>query len=266
MFPEPIVAGAAHPGRWATDMKYIVVSIFIILSTTASASFFEHASGVVGLYWLPCAQDDVKHIDIFSVPDGKTPIGKVYYAKQHRYPPNDPYGMRSCEKPTVQIFGKDPNSGDHLGELPMVSLKDGAGAVILNYKDDWLEIKLDKGTAWVHDPKQRRSSQSVETLLSGDMTFLRIQPPVPVQANPDSANIPKPVKVDDVTPYTNVRILDWKSVDGKPWVKIELVRPPCGFQSEFDKKRYNRIKPFNGWLPFHDVNGQPILWFYSGGC
>lgn len=238
-------------------MKYIVLSILLIAST-ADAGPFEHASGVVGLFYLPCAEESVKHIDIFASPYDKQPIGKLYYAEQIRTPDGEPI----CGKPTVHIENGRAGFRERHGELPLIYLKYSEGAVVLNDSNGWLEIRLDKGSAWVSAPDGKRYN-SVEALLKGGMSYVLVAAPVPVQATPGQFSGIKPLRVRD-QPQFDVKVLEFRNINGKLWAKIESSLNPC--LDEYSIKQYKRQKPFSGWLPFHDVDGKPTLWFYSGGC
>jgi len=242
-----------------------VLALTLLLLSPAAFGYFEQASGVIGILKLPeifggspCDGFKPRDTPIFQSPDSVQPFGKIFIVKPKQWlHPSDVEG--ACEHvASVQGSTTDPTADR--GALPTLEYAYSEnGAIVINQNGPWFEIALHKGSAWVK-VQNMADFLPVEKLLKEHLTYLRVDLPILIYNNPDQTTKFKAVKAKNTFSNISAEVLAFSRVEGKLWVKVKTHQvDPCDGNK-------NSIAPILGWLPFHNPQGQPTVWFASRGC
>ncbi len=258
---ERDAAEARRPStlRWVSQMKNLLALALLVFSTS-SFGYFSHTDGIVGILMLPevlgaepCNEFKPRDIPIFKSPVSTKPYGKIYIAQPRRSYSGE---GESCEYVADVLEDSTTDSVVSHSKLPILE----SGAIVLNHKGEWFEIVLEKGTAWV-EVKNKADFLPVEIILKNHLAYLRTGYPVPVIAAPEASANTQSIRVDNNS-HIPTEVLAFKRIDGRLWVKVKShSKPQCD-----GEERPAKPKPFSGWLPFHDTQGQPTVWYFSKGC
>lgn len=238
--------------------RLIFFLVFLPLAATASVpENADHARNVIGILPLPevfgkepCEPFKGEEIAVFSSPEAVVPYGRIFVAKPWKFPP----AGGGCEGLEVGVSFLTGSRRDE--KLPALEFSyETPGAIVIGRQGQWFEIRLDKGSAWVRIQDDSRF-RPVEELLTGSLTYLT--PPVALHKGPGDPDItwsPGP-EVGKLP----VEVLSFRRIDGQLWVQVSFPAvEPCS-------QDHTHLPPVTGWLPYHNPDGMPSIWFFSRGC
>jgi hypothetical protein len=130
---------------------------------------------------------------------------------------------------------------------------DVPAAIVTARVQGWSRIRLGDAEAWVADSTSGRFTFYSVLVAEGmayatDVAAARLGL---AMGAADGAALPR---------RASLRVVDTGSLLGALWFEVEVLRSdPCG--DDPDPPVVAR-----GWLPAHDAQGEPSVWFHSRGC
>jgi hypothetical protein len=212
---------------------------------------------VVGLLTLPqvfgeypCETDLTSEIELYAEPASPHRLGVIQVSQPWTVHPNG-----GCEGLRIVV---NIEVSDSVTDLPTFEYEyEMPAAVVLAWQDEWFNIRLAEGSAWV-----RRSGNSryipLEALLVGSLTYISKPDGRGLSSVPGGAN--RSIGSDFLTMHRSVQVLDTRTVNGDLWLHLVIhSQSPCESSGEPEPVA-------EGWLPAHTAAGEPTVWFHSRGC
>ena len=206
-----------------------------------------NAQSIDSLYQpLPRAAVGVIHLSIFPI-EGKLKANSKLISVRK---------SPSTTAPTLMVL----HSESDVLEVREINYEHSA-AVVFERKSPWYQIETRSGKGWI-SAKDSEGFIPVESLLSGRMSFLRFDEwDGSIYGSPSTSS--KPIQINwkvSRTGDTDAEFLEWKVIDGKPWIRVKLLaKAYCDDTTVLNKDTI-------GWLPAYSSKGNLVMWFYSRGC
>ena len=217
----------------------------------------SHSSGIVGILPLPqvfgrvpCDRFEPQDVMLYDSPDKSLPVGHIYVRNNWSFSPQG-----GCGGLEVAVAG----FGESFEKLPRQEYDYGQPGVIVTAREGgWFEIRLAHRRAWLQGNPEL--FLPVTELLTDALTFMRLHEGLALYEAPATG---EPVWVPDgalVVGTLPVEVLDIRDREGQLWVQVSIISENiCGLDPL-------PLDSHTGWLPFHDPEGEPAVWFYSRGC
>ncbi len=235
-------------------MRYIVVfAALVIIASPASAE--ERVRGLLSLPEVfggsACATFTPEDVPLHaSANDGK-PFGFIHVEKNWSFAPHG-----GCEGLQVRV-----RIGDQRQELPTLEYDyEMPAAIVLDQHDGWVKIRLKDRGAWIKPSVVDRFMPLSDlyeefvgvTAISKSFTGRLISAPGATSG---------PI-MPRVAPNQPVRVAEIRDTLGRQWVKVEVLSNSACTAGRDGPPEVIAT----GWLPLHDADGEPTVWFSSRGC
>lgn len=236
-----------------------LVAFVALISINAAASGLDSARGIIGIMPLPevfgrgpCDRYEPKEILLYPKAGSSEIIGRIYVAKPWRFPPTG-----GCEGLEVVVSIVKPRPKRL--ELPMLEFSyEQLGAIVLEKQGRWFKIKHSGGQAWMNSVKESRFL-SIERLLKESLAYLRKNMRRPLLQSPNNGSEALTEK-NIIKKAHPVEVLEVAEIEKKLWLRVKMLdKDPC-------TNEQSDISLSEGWVPFHDENGVPVVWYHSRGC
>jgi hypothetical protein len=249
--PEVILAGELMlAGRRYLSGNTLRPVFVIVVIMSAAVSAQER---VVGLLSLPevfgprqCAPFDPSEVALHGAPTDGRAVAFIRVDRPNSFAPHG-----GCEGLEVSV-----HAGERQHELPTREYDyEMPAAIVLEHRDGWFRIKLHDRSAWVKASLQDRFMPLSElfdefvgvTAINKFSGRLRSAPGTAIG----------PI-MPAVVPQTPVRVLEIRG----DWIRVEVLsHSACTAGDDGPPETVAA-----GWLPLHDSQGEPAVWFSSRGC
>lgn len=235
------------------------MAISALISISAAGSDLDSAKGIVGIMPLPeiygrvpCDRYEPKEIKLYSKAGATEVIGSIYVAKPWRLP-----AVGGCEGLEVVVSLVDPRQDQF--QLPTLEYSyEQSGAIVLERQGQWFKIVHGGGQAWMNIVEDARYL-SIERLLKENLVYLRNNTRRQLLQSPNQDDVVLTSK-SNIEKTHPVEVLEIAEIEKKLWIRIKMLeRDPCtNEQLDFSLSE--------GWVPFHDENDLPVIWYHSRGC
>jgi hypothetical protein len=213
---------------------------------------------VLGLLSLPevfgarqCAPFEPGEIPIHGAPNDAKAIAVIRVDRTWSFSPHG-----GCEGLEVSV-----HRGAQQEDLPTLEYDYEMPAVIvLEHHDDWYRVRLDKGTAWVKASPVDQFMPLAE-LFEEFVGVTTINDGYTGRLLASPAAVTGPI-MPRVTAGQPVRVVEIRESAGRSWVQIEVLSNSACTAGTNGPPEVSAT----GWLPLHDNNGVPTVWFSSRGC
>jgi hypothetical protein len=228
-----------------------VVLMTTLFGLTVDAAAQERT---IGLLALPdvfgprlCAPFEPQDIALHESPNDASPLAFIHVDRNWSFAPHG-----GCEGLEVSV-----HHGAQRSMLPALEFDyEMPGAIVVEQRDGWFRIRLDNRTAWVNasnaGPFMPLSElyeefvgvTSISESFTGRLT-----------SAPGSSGGPI---MPRVAPGQPVRVLETRD----SWVQVEVLSNSACTAADDGPPEVVAT----GWLPLHDSEGKPTVWFSSRGC
>lgn len=231
-------------------MRSLVV--VAILSTGAPASAQER---LIGLLALPevfgprqCAPFEPGEVALHQSPNDGNPFAFIRVDRPNSFAPHG-----GCEGLEVRV-----HQGEQRLELPTLEYDyEMPGAIVVDQRDGWFKVRLGgrAGTAWL----KASTSDLFMPLKDLYEEFVGVTSVMAFAGRLSSApgTSTGPI-LPQVKPAQSVRVLEIRG----EWVQVEVLSNSACTAADDGPPEVVAT----GWLPLHDTNGAPTVWFSSRGC
>lgn len=233
--------------------RLLFISLFILAANPAFAE-----DRVRGLLSLPevfgaaaCAEFTPEDIELHASPNDGKPIGLIRVDKTASFAPHG-----GCEGLEVRV-----HHGEDRQELPTLEYDyEMPAAIVLDQHEGWFRIRLKDRSAWLKASVVDRFMPLSElyeefvgvTEISRTFTGRLVSTP----GATTGPILPR------VAPNQPVRVIETRETPGRPWVHVEVLSNSACTAGKDGPPEVIAT----GWLPLHDNNGEPTVWFSSRGC
>jgi len=241
-------------------MKRIVLLLLLIIIGSGDVyAKYDFCPGLIGILSLPeifgeygCDTKKSGEVLLYSDSACTNKIGKIRVARD--YVLHDNGGCSDLEISVENLEGRQIAKN-----LPTQDYDyDGRGVLVIDKKGKAFKIALEKGSAWVCPGNKSKYYSLSDLYAMHDNAQLQFWDGY-FYDKPGGKKKRLNIMISEES-APEVKIIDTKVFKGKLWFKVKVpAEDPCG---EIDKS----IKSATGWVPSHDKNGFPTLWFYSKGC
>ena len=208
----------------------------------------------IGLLALPevfgprvCAPFEPQDVALHAAPNDGDPFAFVRVDRNWSFAPHG-----GCEGLEVSV-----HQGEQRLDLPTLEFDyEMPGAIVVEQRDDWFKIRLGKRTAWVRSAVAGRFMPLSDlyeefvgvTAISESFTGRLTSAP----GSTGGAIMPR------VSSSQPVRVLEIRGAS----VQVEVLSNSACTAADDGPPEVVAT----GWLPLHDADGKPTVWFSSRGC
>ncbi len=213
---------------------------------------------IIGVLALPevfgeaaCEKFSPSEVKLYAAPDARSIVGSIRVDRNWTFPPEG-----GCEGLTVRVHTAAKPDGVALPTRAFGA--ENEGAVVLARRGRWFKVQLAEGTAWLlaSDRDYYYALQKLLAFFCG--TYLTEAFDGRLFAVPGAT--PGAEGARRVPVQTDVRVLQFRRVAGRLWIRVEVLSGPAGIACEYNAKpKVTR----RGWLPAHAPSGEPTVWFYA---
>ena len=232
-------------------MKTMTFAVLVSLAIPASALAQER---VLGLLSLPevfgprvCAPFEPAPIALHAAPNDRSAIAFIRVDKNWSFAPHG-----GCEGLEVSV-----HQGSQHHDLPTREYDyEMPGAIVLEHRDGWFKVKLHERSAWLKASLVDRF-MPIADLYEEFVGVTAINQSFAGRLSNTPSTTTGPI-MPRVVPSQPVRVLEIRG----EWVRVEVL-------SNSVCTAANNGPPevvATGWLPLHDREGEPSIWFSSRGC
>jgi hypothetical protein len=196
----------------------------------------------------PCDKFTPVELSLFDAPRAARPIATLEVEDTRIGA-----GTGACSD-SVHVFVR--RTAGNAKPTPLPTRESGyeeLAAIVLAEREDWYQLRLSDGAAWLRAPAAA-SFYSLEKLYLEALTYLTEHWDRRLAQSPGGAL--SHVPGDDSQP--DVEVLRSTRVNNEVWFYVAMVTPRCTGEDEVVIRR--------GWVPAHTKSGQNTIWFYSRGC
>ena len=229
----------------------VIVAFAILLIGVSPASAAEKIIGLVSLPEVygaaPCAEFEPEDIPLHAAPADGKPIAVIRVDKNWSFAPHG--GCEGLKVSVHRAAGKE--------ELPTREFDyEAPGAIALERRDGWIKIRIHDGAAWLK-PSVLDRFMPLSDLYDEFVGVTAISKSFTARLVSTPGILGGPI-LPRVAPDQPVRVAEIRD----EWVKVEVLN--TSVCSAADNGPPEVIA--TGWLPLHDANGEPSIWFSSRGC
>ena len=231
-------------------------SIFILLLLAARPA--AAADRIVGLLALPevfgggpCAIFTPEDVHVYASPNDTRVMATIRVERNWSFAPHG-----GCEGLEVRV-----HVGERKQELPTLEYDyEMPAAIVLDHHDGWFKIRLHDQPAWVKASVVDRFMPLTDlfeefvgvTAISKSFSGRLISGP----GSTSGPILPR------VGPNQPVRVVEIRDSLGRAWVQLEVLSNSACTAGKDGPPEVIAT----GWLPLHDADGEPTVWFSSRGC
>jgi hypothetical protein len=229
----------------------IIVGFALFLISVVPASAAERIIGLVSIPEVfgagPCAAFEPQEVALHAAPaDGKA----IAFIRVDRNWSFAPHG--GCEGLKVSV-----HRGATREDLPTREFDyEAPGAIALERRDGWIKIQLHNGVAWFK-PSQVDRFMPLSDLYDEFVGVTAINKTFTARLVSTPGLLSGPI-LPRVAPEQPVRVAEVRD----EWVKVEVLNNSVCTAADHGPPEVIAT----GWLPLHDANGEPSIWFSSRGC
>ena len=223
--------------------------IAVVLSATVSAQ-----ERVLGLLSLPevfgpraCAPFEPSQIGLHASPNDGAAIAFIRVDQNWSFAPHG-----GCEGLEVSV-----HQGSQSHELPTREYDyEMPGAIVVEHRDGWFKVKLHERSAWLKASPVDRFMPIAE-LYEEFVGVTAINQSFTGRLSSAPSATTGPI-MPRVVPSQPVRVAEIRG----EWVRVEVLsNSACTAANDGPPEVVA-----TGWLPLHDRDGDPTVWFSSRGC
>lgn len=231
--------------------KILGWALVIAVVTSATVSAQER---VLGLLSLPevfgprqCAPFEPSPIALHAAPNDGAAIAFIRVDKNWSFAPHG-----GCEGLEVSV-----HQGSQHHELPTREYDyEMPGAIVVEHRDGWFKVKLHERSAWLKASPVDRF-MPIADLYEEFVGVTAINPSFIGRLSSTPSATTGPI-MPRVVPAQPVRVLEIRG----EWVRVEVLsNSACTAANDGPPEVVA-----TGWLPLHNRDGDPTVWFSSRGC
>jgi hypothetical protein len=229
----------------------VIVVIAILSSGVSPAAAAERIIGLVSIPEVygaaPCAAFEPQEVALHAAPADGKPIAFIRVDQNWSFAPHG-----GCEGLKVSV-----HRGSAKDELPTREFDyEMPGAIAVDRRDGWIKIRLHDGVAWFK-PSPVDRFMPLSDLYEEFVGVTAINKSFTARLVSTPGMLGGPI-LPSVVPAQPVRVAEVRD----EWVKVEVLNNSVCTAADNGPPEVIAT----GWLPLHDANGEPSIWFSSRGC
>ena len=229
----------------------VITAFAILLIGVLPASAAERIIGLVSIPEVfgvgPCAAFEPQQVALHAAPADGKPIAFIQVDQNWSFAPHG-----GCEGLKVSV-----RRGAAKEELPTREFDyESPGAIALEQRDGWVKIRLHEGVAWFR-PSAVDRFMPLSDLYEEFVGVTAINKSFTARLVSTPGMLGGPI-LPRVSPAQPVRVAEVRD----EWVKVEVLNNSVCTAADNGPPEVIAT----GWLPLHDADGEPSIWFSSRGC
>lgn len=229
----------------------VIVVIAIVLMSVSPAAAAERIIGLVSIPEVfgagPCAAFEPQDVALHAAPADGKPIAFIRVERNWSFAPHG-----GCEGLKVSV-----HRGAAKDDLPTREFDyEAPGAIVLERRDGWIKIRLHDGVGWFKSSPVDRF-MPLSDLYEEFVGVTAINKSFTARLVSTPGMLGGPI-LPRVVPGQPVRVAEIRD----EWVKVEVLNNSVCTAADNGPPEVIAT----GWLPLHDANGEPAIWFSSRGC
>lgn len=229
----------------------VIVVIAIVLMSVSPAAAAERIIGLVSIPEVfgagPCAAFEPQDVALHAAPADGKPIAFIRVDRNWSFAPHG-----GCEGLKVSV-----HRGAAKDDLPTREFDyEAPGAIVLERRDGWIKIRLHDGVGWFKSSPVDRF-MPLSDLYEEFVGVTAINKSFTARLVSTPGMLGGPI-LPRVVPGQPVRVAEIRD----EWVKVEVLNNSVCTAADNGPPEVIAT----GWLPLHDANGEPAIWFSSRGC
>jgi hypothetical protein len=229
--------------------RLLIAAVVLLQSPAAFAQ-----EKVIGLLSLPevfgprqCAPFEPQPVALHASPNDGTPSAFIRVDQNWSFAPHG-----GCEGLEVSV-----HQGEQRSELPTLEFDyEMPGAIVVEQRDGWFRIRLANRSAWVKASLAGRFMPLAE-LYEEFVGVTRINESFTARLTSGPGAAAGPI-MPAVTAGQPVRVVEIRG----SWIQVEVMSNSACTAADHGPPEIVAT----GWLPLHDRDGRPAIWFSSRGC
>ena len=231
-----------------------VFTTVLAVSALAIAATARAQERTIGLLSLPevfgprvCAPFEPSQVALYAAPDDGVALAFIRVDRPNSFAPHG-----GCEGLEVAV-----HRGGASEALPTLEYDyEMPAAIAVDRRDGWIKIRLNDGAAWLK-PSPLDHFMPLADLYEEFVGVTEINQAFTGRLMRAPGDSTGPI-LPRVTPGRPVRVLEVREA----WIRVELLsNSVCTAANDGPPEVIA-----TGWLPLHDRNGEPAVWFASRGC
>lgn len=227
--------------------------MLVFIASRASAE--ERVRGLLSLPEVfgssACATFTPEDVALHASPGDARPFGVIRVEKNWSFAPHG-----GCDGLEVRV-----HLGDQRQELPTLEYDyEMPAAIAIDQRDGWIKIRLKDRAAWVK-PSVVDRFMPLSDLYEEFVGVTAISKSFAGRLTSAPGSTTGPI-LPRVAPNQPVRVVEIRDTLGRPWVHIEVLSNSACTAAKDGPPQVIAT----GWLPLHDADGEPTVWFSSRGC
>jgi hypothetical protein len=229
-------------------------TVLFAIATLAIATCAFAQERVLGLLSLPevfgprlCSPFEPGQVPLHAAPNDGKAFAFVRVDRNWSFAPHG-----GCDGLEVSV-----HQGEQRRELPTLEYDyEMPGAIVVEYRDGWFKVKLHERSAWLKASLASRFMPLTELYEEfAGVTTIAQSFSGRLSSAPSTA--PGPI-MPGVAGGQAVRVIESRDA----WVHVEVLsNSACTAANDGPPEVVA-----TGWLPLHDREGEPTVWFSSRGC
>ena len=229
----------------------VIVAIAILSASVSPAAAAERIIGLVSMPEVfgagPCAAFEPQDVALHAAPADGKPIAFIRVDQNWSFAPHG-----GCEGLKVSV-----HHGSAKDDLPTREFDyEMPGAIAIDRRDGWIKIRLHDGVAWFK-PSPIDRFMPLSDLYEEFVGVTAINKSFTARLVSTPGMLGGPI-LPSVVPEQPVRVAEVRD----EWVKVEVLNNSVCTAADNGPPEVIAT----GWLPLHDANGEPSIWFSSRGC
>jgi hypothetical protein len=229
----------------------VIVGIAIAFISMSPAAAAERIIGLVSIPEVfgsgPCAAFEPQDVTLHAAPGDGKPIGTIHVDRNWSFAPHG-----GCEGLKVSV-----HRGASKEDLPTREFDyEAPGAIVVDRRDGWIKIRLHQGVAWFKASPVDRF-MPLSDLYEEFVGVTAINKSFTARLVNTPGMLGGPI-LPRVAPEQPVRVAEVRD----EWVKVEVLNNSVCTAADNGPPEVIAT----GWLPLHDADGEPSIWFSSRGC
>jgi hypothetical protein len=233
---------------------YVMTRSLIVLAVLLSPVPSLAQDRILGLLSLPqvfgprqCAPFEPEEIALHASPNDGRPIAFIRVDQNWSFAPHG-----GCEGLEVSV-----HAGERRQTLPTLEYDyEMPAAIVLEHRDGWFRIRNGAKSAWLKAPLTGRFMPLSE-LYEEFVGVTAIAQSFTGQLSSTPSNTRGPI-MPRVTAGQSVRVIEFRDA----WIRVEVLSNSACTAADHGPPEVVAT----GWLPLHDSEGEPTVWFSSRGC
>jgi hypothetical protein len=229
----------------------VIVAIAILSISVSPAAAAERIIGLVSIPEVfgagPCAAFEPQEVALHAAPADGKPFAFIRVDQNWSFAPHG-----GCEGLKVSV-----HRGSAKDDLPTREFDyEAPGAIVLERRDGWTKIQLHGSVAWFR-PSPVDRFMPLSDLYEEFVGVTAISKSFTARLVSTPGMLGGPI-LPRVVPEQPVRVAEVRD----EWVKVEVLNNSVCTAADNGPPEVIAT----GWLPLHDANGEPSIWFSSRGC